>query len=369
MLFLRRFRSDKRIHSKRLISGGESLESRELLTANVVGVSDGLVTIPYDHDHDHAESFYRPATTFLTSDVRSELRSSEAPNDPVQIALTYLTDHAGDFGLTPADFAHYRVSDSYVSQHNGTTHVYLRQLHQGLDVLHADINVSITSDGDVLAAGSSFVTGLNQALAPLDSSSAVATVADRVPQLSLDAALVRLAEQLELPIAAAASVDSVDSFDSLESDTLTSYPGGGSLARLVRSDGLSLDPIPTQLRYVPQADGSVELAWGMVVRTPDERHWYDASVSASDGRLLSMDDWASHATYNVFATPSEGPADGERSLVADVEDPTASPLGWHDSDTRDGFGESTRTIGNNVIAQEDLDADDAGGFRPTAARN
>lgn len=70
------------------------------------------------------------------------------------------------------------------------------------------------------------------------------------------------------------------------------------------------------------------------------------------------------AAYNVFALPAVSPIDGTRSIAVDPHDTTASPYGWHDTDGVAG-AEFTDTRGNNVLAQEDVNADDAGGFRPS----
>ena len=72
----------------------------------------------------------------------------------------------------------------------------------------------------------------------------------------------------------------------------------------------------------------------------------------------------SAATYNVFTLPAVSPIEGTRSIVVDPQDATASPYGWHDTDGVAG-AEFTDTRGNNVIAQEDVNADNAGGFRPS----
>ena len=125
---------------------------------------------------------------------------------------------------------------------------------------------------------------------------------------------------------------------------------------------LSLDPIPARLDYVASAN-SLDLAWGLILRTPDGDHWYDAQVDASEGTILGVDDWVDHASYDVFAPPVENPDMGSRTIQTNPADTTASPYGWHDTNGVPG-AEYTTTQGNNVFAQEDTDANDAGGFRP-----
>lgn len=67
---------------------------------------------------------------------------------------------------------------------------------------------------------------------------------------------------------------------------------------------------------------------------------------------------ADHASYHVFALPIEAPSFGNRSIVSDPWDNTASPEGWHS----DGTNHYTITRGNNVHAYTDLDGTNNIGF-------
>jgi len=64
-----------------------------------------------------------------------------------------------------------------------------------------------------------------------------------------------------------------------------------------------------------------------------------------------------NATYNVFALPVEAPSFGNRSIVSNPWDLTASPEGWHS----DGTNHYTITRGNNVFAYTDLNSTNAVG--------
>jgi hypothetical protein len=61
--------------------------------------------------------------------------------------------------------------------------------------------------------------------------------------------------------------------------------------------------------------------------------------------------------------PTESPNHGSRVLVTDPENITASPYGWHDTNGITG-AEYTITRGNNVYAQEDVDANNGFGYAP-----
>ena len=100
---------------------------------------------------------------------------------PLEIALAYIHEHYADLRLQEKDVAEMVVSDQYVSQHNGTTHIYLRQQYQGIDVYNALININIAADGSVINVGNRFVGGLANRVqgtkAVLTAAAAVTTVA------------------------------------------------------------------------------------------------------------------------------------------------------------------------------------------------
>src|SRR5690606_35354772 len=94
----------------------------------------------------------------------------------------------------------------------------------------------------------------------------------------------------------------------------------------------------------------------------------DASVEARKASFAPLAEPAAPpllsalaGSYNVYAFPLESPlwttpappADA-RTLVANPDDPTASPFGWHDTDGVPG-PEFTITRGNNVEAYTDVD--------------
>lgn len=61
---------------------------------------------------------------------------------------------------------------------------------------------------------------------------------------------------------------------------------------------------------------------------------------------------ADGSSYRVFDLPVEAPTFGDRTLVDNPSDATASPFGWHDTNGAEGH-EFTNTQGNNVTAVND----------------
>lgn len=286
----------------------ERLETRLVLS----GVTDAD-----DHaGHNHAVvDFYLPTQYRLHGS--GAFLTGPTVGEPFQIASEYLVAHADELGLTASDLAGYVVSSQYTDQPSGVTHIYLRQTHDRLEVMNADLSINITARGEVINVSSSFI-GDPQVVSGLTSEFLIGA-----PQ-----AFSELSNDLRLELAA-------------------------------------LDDAQAKLVYVPTAEG-LELAWRLNVQTIDQAHWFDAFVEADSGEPIYVDDLSSDfASYNVFASPLVSPNEGGRTLVVDPQDATASPFGWHDTNGVAG-AEFTDTRGNNASVQEDADHNDTGGVRPDA---
>ena len=257
--------------------------------------------------------------------------------DPLQVGLGYLRTQRARLGLAADDLEELPVRDRYTAPRTGITHLYLRQQLDGIDVFNAGVTLATDRDGRLVALGDRLVRDLRRRSAA------------RVPVLSAAEAVLRAAEHLALAPSSALAE--------------RRRPGGPAQVAVFSPSGLSRDEIPVRLEYVPQAGTDVRLAWNVVIRMPDGRHWWNLHVDALTGDVLRQDDWIDRDAYRVFPAPLVGPDDGPRSLVAGPADAVASPFGWHDTDGVSG-AEFTDTRGNNVFAQEDVDANDTGGYRP-----
>jgi hypothetical protein len=198
--------------------------------------------------------------------------------------------------------------------------------------LGADININISSLGEVINVGSSFIAGLGD----------TAALSADEPTLGPNEALAALADIFDW------------SFDAAPA-ALSTEDNGSQITTLPAS-GVSLEDIPVELVYVPVEGGGVELAWRMVVQTLDNNHAYNAGVSAFDGDLLYLSDWIDDASYNVLPIPVKDPGDGSRTVLVDPHDADSSPFGWHDTNGVAG-AEYTITRGNNVHAYADRNND------------
>lgn len=283
---------------------------------------------------------------------------------PLEIVQNYLDSHKADYGLTAADLADVIVTSEYTDDHNGVTHIYMRQRYQGIEIATANLSANVAADGSIINLHSSFVGDL--------ASVVNTTTAD----LSAVAAVTAVADALGLVI----------------SEPLTVLEGGNSpdSYTLLSSGGISARPIPARLVY-HVGDTGLNLAWLSEIDTLDALHYWVTIVDAQNGEALAQVDLVVHDSfgpaegaaashvgqpagatvnsstpaqgdasapdqYEVFAMPSEYPDDGPRVIAVNPADATASPFGWHDTNGAAG-AEFTVTRGNNVNAYQDQDND------------
>ena len=266
----------------------------------------------------------------------NELLTSPSADDDVDVVIDFFMEALSDSDYTTADLLDHVVTDQYASQHTNTTHLYLRQTYGGLEIADANANANLTADGQVINAFIRFIPGIHDGRVDVHDSLI----------LSAPEALRALGSSLAMPLDVLPTVVAKVDYD----------PAAKVLLSAPR---LSPYNILGELHFVPTNDG-IELAWRFEIATHAGEHWYNASVSAENGRLLRLVDWVDHARYNVFPLPLENPVDGTRAIVVDPHEVTASPFGWHDDDGTDG-AEYDNTRGNNVVAREDTDADDMNG--------
>jgi cysteine-rich repeat protein len=257
--------------------------------------------------------------------------------DAGAIALQHVRARSASLGLAPDDLAEAAVRDLTPTRRTGITHVYLRQRLDGIDVVGATLNVAVDRSGRVVALTGGFVPDLRRSAGP------------KRPRIEPRDAVERAAAALDLAVEPPLRV--------LEP------PSGPTRRSLLSRGGISRDPIPVHLVWLPGPGRSLRLAWNAVVRPEDGLHWWSLYVDAVTGTLLATHDWVADAGYRAFPLPLVSPDEGSAVVVPDPADAVASPFGWHDTDGVPG-AEFTDTRGNNVLAQEDADADDSGGFRP-----
>lgn len=254
--------------------------------------------------------------------------ASNASNSDRQLALQTI---GSALSLDAAELEQIEITDIYRSRHNGVLHVYYRQRLDGIPIINAPGNLNLTSDGRLLSNHSRLLTALDQRNPA------------RTPLLAADQAVLALAADRNLP-----AVSALQSLDS-----------AGETRRFLQPL-LSQEPIKANLVYRVE-DDQLRLAWAVEINSMHvDNNWWHGWVDSQSGRVLAVENWVNDASYRVFEIPKEAPMDGPETLAVDPENAVASPLGWHD----DGSTQFTDTRGNNVLAQEDTDANNGGGRRP-----
>lgn len=286
---------------------------------------------------------------------------------PLDIALRHVAQNYETWGLNAQDISDIAVTNQYQSKHNGVTHLYLTQRHQGIDVYNAITTFNILENGDVLHVGNRFVADLSQ------------KVNTSQPVFNASQAVNFAAAHLGLVM--------TDDVRLIEQTGDYSYRFfGGSLS--------TTEFIDVNLVYQPIENGNLALAWNLAIDVPGSPDYWSMRVDAQTGLVINQNNYTIYcnqdkipththsascntrtalqnsvnklttttttttdgAKYRVFALPAESPAHGDHVLVDEPSDPTASPFGWHDVNGSAG-PEFTITRGNNVHAFYDGDAD------------
>ena len=258
--------------------------------------------------------------------------------ESLAIATDYLENHLEALGVQAGDVDELQLQHSYVTQHNGVTHLFFKQHLDGIEVVNGDLGLHIDSDGRLLAVGNRLFPLLRE------------KATSAAPTLRPEQALARAAAHLGLPR------------DKASQPLLLETHRGPMPEARFEGGVLSTEDILVRLRYYGDEAG-LHLVWDLALHLQNGEHWWNLWIDAMDGRVVAKSDWIDGDAYNVYALPKESPNDGPRTLVNNPANLTASPFAWHDTNGVTG-AEFTDTRGNNVFAQDDTDGNNVGGFRP-----
>ncbi|KAJ7207957.1 extracellular elastinolytic metallo proteinase, partial [Mycena pura] len=356
---------------------------RRLLAASLVAAglaaahraSDGPVrqrkSLGFVPVHKHA--VYRSTPYQITTNAFTRMPED---SDPFHVARVFVADILGNQLSESSGFK--LRKDSYTDSNTGVTHVYVRQIINGLEVADGDMNINI-KDGMILSYGNS-LTHVHHSNC-------------RFQRLPLEMAAKSSSQELDPRAALLQFMVAATPSDRTVNDILNNYdahfarmtqysesnhfaPSDEPLYILVDNVPDTVNPVKAKLAYVqvPGKDDSVHLSlvWKFEVEMVD--NWYEAAVSATaPHRIVSVVDWASDAVapipkpgktaeYNVFAWGINDPSEGKRTMEKENFDALASPVGWHalpyandpmiSGRNKEFFHNTTRTWGNNVFAQE-----------------
>ncbi len=323
-----------------------------------------------------------------------------AQNTLPENLLRYIQEHKTDWQLTDADVKNPLLTSQHTSQHNGVTHLYFRQTHEGISVHNAVMNANVAADASVLSMGNRFVSDL------------AAKINATEPNISPIDAVNASARELQL--------SPENNFLIQKNINTNEYE--------ISDGGIASEPIQAKLMYLPVEGQGVRLVWQCGIYTGNRQHYWQVSIDAVNGKVLDQRDKVIHCdfhtpahqaspkyshhrsagfkpcasvmkgsqtcahtlaskakniaqstdnqkntssavgSYNVFPVPVESPIHGSRQIVTDPENLTASPYGWHDTDGVAG-AEFTITRGNNVVATEDTLNENMIGYAPDGGSN
>jgi hypothetical protein len=268
------------------------------------------------------------------------------------------------------DVNDFKIRDISYSKSMDLNLVYIQQQYQGVPI-HNAIGTFAIKNNKVQNFNHSFTRNLNQ------------KIQNTTHNVTASSAITTALNYLE--------IEQVNDLELIESKSSTSF--------IFKSETASVEVIPVELMYVLNADKKLRLAWNLSLLTSDESHWWSISVDANSSEVIRQNDWmlscsfdSNHdhgnnyfyanagqesetlanindgSAYRAYPLGVESPNHGNRILLNEPADPTASPFGWHDTDGMIG-PEFTITRGNNVLASEDRNADNVPGYSPDGGSN
>ena len=300
----------------------------------------------------------------------------------LEIAQNYIQNNKDNFHLEDQDLQDLILTDQYQSKKSGIHHLYFQQTLNGIPIRNAHININISREGNVINMGNSFVPKITEKAAGQ-------------PTLSASEALQLSIQHLKL---------------NFETPKIITQETKATQLTVFAHKDIALQPIKTQLKYVQKGKKEIRIAWEVSIYLLNGQHWWNVTIDAADGTVLSSEDKVIHCqfddhanctndghshiptstierkdnqlnhklkfdqlstnpdSYLVYPLGVESPNHGSQSTVINPADPIASPFGWHDNDGNIG-AEFTITRGNNVLAQEDINGNNGNGFSPDAGQS
>ncbi|TDR22631.1 M36 family metallopeptidase [Marinicella litoralis] len=267
--------------------------------------------------------------------------ASSAQLYPAEDARTLLVNQLSNLNVTNKDVQDAAITSHYLSEKNGISHLVFKQQLNGIEVHKGLIQLNLDQQGKILNLHNLFVNNL-AAKAPQVS-----------PFIAADQAILNAAQELGI-------VTRLPAY-------LINQSQSSNRAAVYLDEDISSAEIPVKLMYQKQGD-ELRLSWDLQIQSGG--NWWSMRVDTLTGQVIDQVNWTADASYDVIPLPNESPADNGYQLetMVDPHDLTASPFGWHDIDGSAG-AEFTDTRGNNVYAQDDLDANNSGGGRPDGGAN
>lgn len=283
--------------------------------------------------------------------------------------LDFVDRNSGLFGHDASALAagSSRITREDVSAHNGMRTVVWQQELDGIPLFQTIFKANLTKKGELISVGSHFMKD-PAAASGRNAAERAALIAQ--PTVTAAGAVSKAAANVGETVAPDRVVTS-GAVVGVEKNQKLAAPG--------------LSDTQANLTWVPMSDKELRLGWEVVLMSIRIGEMFRIVVDAESGEPLirqSLTNYISNASYRVFAragnrqphdsptpfSPGHGspsssqPAGVNRELVTiDALNTNASPNGWID----DG---GTQTLGNNVDAHTDTDANNSPDLpRPSSA--
>ncbi len=247
-----------------------------------------------------------------------------------------------------------KIQRQYQTKHNQVEHVIMVQTFKDVEIFGTQINLAFLPDGKVISIGHNLIR--------LDKTS----IPTAKPQISGGEAIHAAAMSMGMTNRSTPSLKNV------------SDDG----AEIYEKADVSLQDIPVRIGYMKTEDDSYKLVYSMEIESSSHGKLFQSFVDAITGESLGNESLTIschfddnyllpeadcdqtftpamtlsppvtsgvNGTYRVIPVTVESPSHGNFELLTDVNDPVASPLGWHDSDGIAG-ADHINTQGNNVHA-------------------
>ncbi len=324
-------------------------------------------------------TFFKLTIAFFFALISQTIIAQDAQDN--QKAMSLVKKNAAAIGLSAGSIDNSRISSAYDDASSGATMVYLQQTYKGIDVDKSILVLAFKNGSLVSSAGSRIDVSHSTIAVSPDLQKKLST-----PVITAEAAIQSAAQHLQLPAP----------FITARSAAAQDFTMPTDFGNV----GIAKENVMVRLIWVPQKTFErIKLAWEVNLspkKTPDSwrvivdakagnvikkenytvpDNWYkenkqsvkDDNVnntpSASNSSQRTLQDITS-VTYRVVPFPAEAPSfpKGNPSLVTDPWELSppgsgATPFIWN----ADGNKQYRLTRGNNVSAQEDVNADDEDG--------
>ncbi len=270
--------------------------------------------------------------------------------------------------LTTNDLKNLETTDDYIDKRTGINHIYVRQQFNQLPIFNAVANAAMRNE-TVVSVSRGLIKNVHD-YSLIDGFTISAEESFRI--------LLNTLGQNEIALEDLSFVKKDEEY-TLNNEAVSEVPvvvkkgyflHEATLKAVYCIEYFSINPENMWMVFLNAQDGTIIQQSDLIVRCTFDSHENcdHESLNPITPSIQQTERTQADATYQVFAEPVESPIHGDRTLVEDPHDIDASPYGWHDVNALAG-AEYTYTRGNNVWAQDDLNANNGTGYSVEGGSN